>query len=318
MGLQTVPGFIGQTGYEHPVELDRNWMEALAGGRSGAYRYNDFALTPSGSALQMAVAAGHAVLVGSESAQQGAYFAWSDASENIAWPSPSGSTRIDSLILRVVDTQYGSDPGQPRAEWQVVQGVAGSGVARPDSDINVGGSFYKPGAWLRWCNVTLPSTATTLTSAGVVVTHLRKYARVGRHVMCLTADKPSDPQLGDTITLIEDGQTQVWNGSAWAFKAGLDAANLTGTMSPNRLHSHIVTGQVIVPTTAGVVTSVTWTFGRTLSATPRVFAVSESTVPGTVEEVTTGAPSTTQATIYVRRTTSVNTTVMCLAMAGFD
>jgi hypothetical protein len=48
MGLQSTPGYIGQTGFQTPVELDRNFVEALAGGKSGAFRYGDFAFTPSG------------------------------------------------------------------------------------------------------------------------------------------------------------------------------------------------------------------------------------------------------------------------------
>lgn len=220
MGLQTVPAYIGQTGYLHPVELDRNWIEAVAGRRTGAMRYGDFATTLVGSnSFQMAVSSGGAVILGEEAGQtqQGAYFVWSNASENLLFAGPSGSPRIDSLVLRVVDTQYGSDPGSPRAEWEIVQGTpAGSPVAKPDSDFAAGGGHYKPGAWWRIKNVRINPGDTDL--IGGQVTDLMTWVRTGGRVLCRSkASFPTDNQPGDKAYDLSTGIEWTWGISgAWS------------------------------------------------------------------------------------------------------
>ncbi len=176
MGLQLVPGFIGQSGYNHPVELFRNYVKgATAKGKGYMGSSNDFSLTPSGANMSMSIAEGFASILGQENNQQGSYFVWSNASESIAWPAAAGQARIDSLLLRVIDTQYGTDPSPNGAYWEVVEGVpAGSPAARLDSDFLPGGGFHRPGAWWRVANVLVPSGITNLGAA--TVTDLRSYA----------------------------------------------------------------------------------------------------------------------------------------------
>lgn len=149
MAVQAVPGFIGQAGFQHPVELMRNINRGIWN-RSGVLKVGDFALTPGGSSLQVVVAAGRAHIVGVENATQGGYFVWSEASETKVLGAAVGNPRIDTILLRVEDGQYGTISGQPEAYVDVVQGVAAaSPTARPDSDFNSGGAFYVPGAWFR-------------------------------------------------------------------------------------------------------------------------------------------------------------------------
>lgn len=221
MGLQVVPGFIGQVGYAHPAEMMRNQMAAHAGRRTGAFRYNDFAATPSAVAMQMAIGAGDGFLQGTEQNTQGGYYAWSNASENIAWPAAAGSPRVDSLILRVIDTQYGSDAATPQALWQVVSGTpAGSPVKVPDVSFASGGPFYRPGAWWRVLDVQVPAGATNL--AAGTLTHYRKYARIGRHTMALSTDYPTDAQIGDSVTSLgptDTGQKFHYDGTSWVLES---------------------------------------------------------------------------------------------------
>src|SRR5688500_3969327 len=161
MGLQAAPAYIGQAGFQHPVELDRNLIEAIFG-RTGVVRVGHFVVSVGVGTRAIAVSPGQAVLVGTENAQQGAYFVWSDATETFLLGAAVGNPRIDSLILRVIDPQYGSITGQPRAELEVVQGVsAASPVQRPDSDFNPGGTYYRPGAWHRLSNIRVNTTDTT-------------------------------------------------------------------------------------------------------------------------------------------------------------
>lgn len=175
MGLQTAPGFIGAAGYAHPVELMRNLTEALTDSGTGLLKDTaGFAMTPSGSAMQLTIAPGFAVLLGLESNSQGSYFVWSDASEVLAWPAHGGTNRMDTLLLRVIDTQYGSDADTPQAEWEIVQGT--SATALPDSSFLAGGDHYRPGAWWRVADVLVQTT--DLVMSATDITDYRKLASV--------------------------------------------------------------------------------------------------------------------------------------------
>jgi len=176
MVLQVVPGYIGQSGYNHPVELFRNQLKAVtAGGKGYMKSTSDFQLTPSGAALTMGIAEGWAAIAGSESSSQGSYFVWSTGGDVVAWPGASGQPRIDSLLLRVIDKQYGTDASANGALWEVCQGTpAGSPTAIPDVEFEAGGDFYRPGAWWRVANVTISPGNTVMTAT--TIADLRAYA----------------------------------------------------------------------------------------------------------------------------------------------
>lgn len=232
MTLQAVAGFLGQVGLQHPAKLYRNMNAGLAGRRTGAFRYGDFALTPSGSGMSLTIGAGDAVLMGTETAtDQGGYYVYNNANEVLAWPASTSLPRVDSLILRVIDTDYGSDPATSKATWEVVSGTpAASPTAVADSAFAPAGSYYHPGAWWRVADFTVPASSTNLAAA--TLSHKQKYARIGGHTICLNSDKPSDARLGDTATLIDvtgSGQWVYYTGSAWTDVTSLtDLALYTG------------------------------------------------------------------------------------------
>ena len=218
MTLQAVAGFLGQAGIQHPAMLYRNFVSAMGGRRSGAIRYDDFVITPSASAMSITVGRGDAVLMGTEGVStQGAYYVWNNATETIAMPAAAANPRYDSLILRVIDTDYGSDPAGSKATWEVVSGTpAGSPTPVADSAFAAAGAFYHPGAWLRVADILVPASVTNLSTATVV--NKRKYARVGRHTMVLAADYPADAVQGDTVTQLDGTDAGLlfhYNGSAW-------------------------------------------------------------------------------------------------------
>jgi hypothetical protein len=216
MGLQTAPAYIGQAGYSHPVELDRNVMRTIAGARTGLVRFGDFAVTPTGVSGQVSVARGAAFLLGVENAAQGAYHAWSDAAETQSFAAASGNPRIDSLILRILDNQYGTISGSPRATWEVVQGVAsGSPSARPDSDFNTGGSQYKPGAWFRVADVRRNLGDTTI-PGGQITSNLR-YSRytIGDMLIQNGSSFPTDAVFRDEVVRADTGLRYWYDGSVW-------------------------------------------------------------------------------------------------------
>jgi hypothetical protein len=196
MGLQVAPGYISQTGYNHPAELFRNITKAIWG-RSGLSRPGSFVIAPTGVAQQVSISAGQAVLLGTENASQGAYVAWSDASENKNFAAPSGSPRIDTLLLRVEDPQYGTIPGTPGAYWDIVQGVpAGSPAIRADSEFNSGGGFYIPGAWFRAADVRI-NPGDTVIPGGQITPNLRYVRGANKLHLAKLADTISDGSYGD-------------------------------------------------------------------------------------------------------------------------
>lgn len=216
MGLQAVPAYIAATGFQHPAVLDRNILEGIFGERTGALRAGQFTLTPGVGTRAVQVSPGRYHIVGTENAQQGGYFAWNDVGDTFLLGAAVTNPRIDTLLLRIHDDQYGSIPGSPGAYWEVVQGVAaGSPTARPDSDFNVGGSFYVPGAWARISDVRV-NVGDSGPIPGGQITNAERYARhngwtIGRSF----PNWPSDPVLNDHLYEFDTGFHRWYNGSTW-------------------------------------------------------------------------------------------------------
>lgn len=213
MVTKVEPAYIGQALFEHPVELDRNLLEGLFQ-RTGAIRLGDYALSVGAGTRAIAVAPGRYHILGVENAQQGGYFAWSDAIETFLLSSVATS-RIDSFILRVHDDQYGTIPGVPTAFVEVVQGiVSGSPVARADSYFNVGGAAYVPGAWARLGDVRVNAADTGSIPVGQITTANRYIRMPGGMTICGSTSRPTDPLLGDKI-FETDTKLEYWWDGVW-------------------------------------------------------------------------------------------------------
>ncbi len=220
MGLKVEPAYIGQTGYLHPVELDRNLLEGLFQ-RSGGVRYGDFAISQGVGTRAIAIAPGRFFVLGQENAQQGGYFVWSDAIETFLLAAAVGNPRIDTILIRVIDDQYGSISGAPRAEFAVVQGVAsGAPVARANSDFLVGGSFYIPGGWARLGDVRVNVADTGSIPTGQITTQNRYVRPPNSNIPCLSTDRPSDAVMGDSIYEIDTKLRWTHDGTQWVVQPG--------------------------------------------------------------------------------------------------
>lgn len=214
MGLQSAPAYIGDPGFDHPVELDRNMLEGIFG-RTGRLRPGDFTVGKVVGALQATVSSGRAFLLGLESATQGGYFVWSDVGQTMAWPSPSGSPRIDTLLLRVRDNQYGTIGGALGADWDIVSGTPGSSpVAVVDAEFNVGGDFYEPGAWWRVADIRINPGDTEI-NAGLITSYNNYVRNALARTPCLSSALPTDAVAGDRAYATDTGVEWVWNGSKW-------------------------------------------------------------------------------------------------------
>jgi hypothetical protein len=229
MSLQTIPLWIplqadGITQVQHPGELLRSLAKSMVpashgvvrpGTAVGAGNLGDFAATVVPGVMQLTVAAGAAFIIGRENTLQssGNYYAFSEAPETISWPAnSSGSTRMDSLILRIADPQYGSIGGNPLgAWWDAVAGSSGS--ARADSDFNLGGPKYIPGGWIRLYDISVPNAATQLTQANV--SFQAGYAGSLGYKPMFSTNTFGSGYIGQTGVETDTGKLVVWNGSAW-------------------------------------------------------------------------------------------------------
>jgi len=215
MGVQAAPGYIADPTFNHPAELDRNILEGIFP-RSGAVDPGHFELSVGVGTRAISVFAGKFIIEGTENATQGSYHVWSDAAETTLLAAAVGNPRIDSCILRVADNQYGTIGGSPQAYIDWVQGVAaGSPTARPDSDFNVGGPFYIPGAWWRLGDVRVNVADTGSIPAGQITNNYSYCRPPGSLLLVPSTKKPVVPTLGDQVFETDTNIRRSWTGSAW-------------------------------------------------------------------------------------------------------
>lgn len=237
MGIQAAGGYFalnsdGVTPFQHPVELDRNLARAMFR-QSGCLRGGDWTVAPTGTNQQVSISTGSGFVNGQESAQQGGYVGWSDASENKTFGAPSGSPRIDTLLLRAYDPQYGTLPsGTCRMQWDIVAGTpAATPAPQPDSAFISTGGQWVPGAWMKWAEVRINPGDTVIPSgqiylpgsvvSGIGTTWSQRFARgSGATILCTAASRPASPQVGDMIYETDTQRFYVWNGAAWFWPWG--------------------------------------------------------------------------------------------------
>lgn len=204
-----------------PEITDRNVLRAMFS-RSGAARFGDFAVAPTGTTRQFSVAGGRAHILGQESSAQGGYVAWSDGSENLVVGAPSGTPRVDTLLLRIYDEQYGTITGTSRAQWDIVAGTPNaSPVALADSSFLAAGANYIPGAWWRVADIRSNPGDTTIPPGQIYSTNTFVRVPGGRTLCNSTASttgfggRPTDGVKGDSLYEIDTGYTYTHNGSKW-------------------------------------------------------------------------------------------------------
>lgn len=252
MGLQTKPAYIGTAGFQNPVENDRNLIEHHFG-RSGVLRYGNFDLAAVAGVMQAQVQPGSAVVLGSASTQ-GAYWGYSDAVENLVWPAANGSNpRWDTLIMRIIDTQYGASGAGDLLRWEILSGTA---AASPTvlTDTNINTSFPQPGAWMRMWDVRVPAAVTNLTTA----TFTRRFGYTNTTGIILynsaVESRPSGLFRGETCMDVSNGWRYWWNGSVWVPQAGTRLFSFLrgpGLIANNKIATAI-TGEQTMYTTASI------------------------------------------------------------------
>jgi hypothetical protein len=124
-----------------------------SGIRSGKLRGMSVAPAPPDAGFAVTVNEGSAIIPTDDGL--GAYFVTQYAPETIPWIPAGGQPRVDSLVLAVADSDYGTIPASLGPVWRVVEGVAAaSPVALSDADLAA--ALGTPGGHLRWIDVEIP------------------------------------------------------------------------------------------------------------------------------------------------------------------
>ena len=225
MTVRSTPIFI--QGNSHPGEETRLMMAGILGASTGSFsggvaaadpahgivNTTDLAVTQNGTPnMSVNVAAGGAFIRGTQSANQGVYHLWNDATLNvtIAASDPTNARR-DLVIAQVRDAYYsGSDRD---ARITVVTGTAAASPVDPSL------SAY-PNA-LVLARVTVAAASTTVVTANI--TNLRTLADISGRLPVFTSaaaaatamPSPADGQGYYLNTGTATEGVQFWNGSAY-------------------------------------------------------------------------------------------------------
>lgn len=197
----------------HPADTDRLTLEGLlnpspapvsgAGYGVGPVT-GDLLVTQNGTPnMSVNVAAGHVWIDGTESATQGAYHCYNDATKNlvIAASDPT-NPRKDLVVAKVQDAAYS---GAVNA-WTlaVVTGTPAASPAEPAVPANA--------VVLAMINVA--ALATTITNANITDRRRRACGLSGIAV-CTSTTRPAAPYVGQLVYETDTASLKTWNGSAW-------------------------------------------------------------------------------------------------------
>jgi hypothetical protein len=278
MPVRSTPIFI--QGNSHPAEETRLMLAGMlksatgsfAGGVAasdpahGVVRSTDLAVTQNGTPnMSVNVAAGGCFIRGTQSANQGAYHLFNDATLNIIIPSADlTNPRRDLVIAQVRDLNYSGAEKDAR-----IIVVTGTPAASP-SDPSL--ASY-PNA-LVLARVAVAANASSIVTANI--TDLRTIANVAGSVPTFTTaalattaiPSPVDGQAYYLNTNTETEGPQWWNGSAWRLpwnmpwgevgyasittnttqsttRGNTGLSVTTATIPANRVLKHTVTGMVL-------------------------------------------------------------------------
>lgn len=161
--------------------------------------------SPTGMSVQVATGAG--LLPGSVSPTQGSYLAVNDAAIAVTL-SASHSTldRIDVVVMRVRDDDYGDAIGTVGGAIEVVTGTPGSPPTAPGIPANS----------VRLATIAVTHGSSSVLNGNITDGRYWQVATGGVHP-CASTDRPAGPYLGMKIYEINTGFELTWNGSGWKY-----------------------------------------------------------------------------------------------------
>ena len=139
MALRTPPSWL-QNG-SHPAENDRLTTTGILWKSQGVADYGSMKVSQSGTpAMTVSVAAGHALIAGTQTSNQGFYIAYNDAAITVAIAVASPTLpRIDRIVVTVQDSFYGGTANN-QVLFQALTGTPNASPvapAVPDNSISL-------------------------------------------------------------------------------------------------------------------------------------------------------------------------------------
>jgi hypothetical protein len=172
----------------HSAEEDRLGISTAYGKTSGVAGSADLAVTANGTPnMSVNVAAGRAVIVGTESSLQGAYHVVNDAAKNLTISAANATNpRRDLIVAKVQDSAYSGATNS----WSLVV-VTGTAAASPVDPAT-------PANSITLARVAVAANATSITAGNI--TDLRpRAAGLGGIRVATSTTRPASPTEGDFI-----------------------------------------------------------------------------------------------------------------------
>jgi hypothetical protein len=184
MALRTPPSWL-QNG-SHPAENDRLTTTGILWKSQGVADYGSMVVAQSATpGMSVQVAAGHALIAGTQTATQGFYIAYNDGATTIAIATANPTNpRIDRIVVAVQDAFYGGTANN-QVLFQAVTGTPASSPVAPAAPSNSITLAY----------VAVAAGATSIVNANI--TDLRTRAELSETIISATATA--------TNTLLLDG-----------------------------------------------------------------------------------------------------------------
>lgn len=164
MALRNPPSWL-QNG-EHPAENDRLTTTNAIWYSGGVVDYGDMLVSQQGTpTMGVSVAAGRALITGTQTATQSLYIAYNDAATNVAVASADPTNaRIDLIVATVQDSYYGGTLNN-QVIFEAVTGTPSGSPVPPSA----------PNNSLILARVAVAANATSITSGNI--TDYRVYAK---------------------------------------------------------------------------------------------------------------------------------------------
>lgn len=308
MAALNPPGWLQNAGATHTAEQMRSYISGVLSGASSSSMIPRTGVNPSlGNKLQVTqtgspsmgviVKSGLAWIAGSEGSNQGMYGVINDADITLTISAAHPTLpRIDLIAAKVEDSQYSGANDQ--CSFVVVTGTPAGSPSAPTA----------PNNSARLATVAVAAAASSISTANI--TDVRTYLAGQGGIITVLGSTERDAIAGTY-----DGMT-IWNRTTKSLEVF--------TSSAWRPYGRSYSGQVsITPSTTVVNTfysddyfrgtqAITFPSGYFTSA-PHVTATAESSVPGTVINVTVLNITTTGCDILLARFTSVATTIHWIA-----
>jgi hypothetical protein len=135
MALRTPPSWL-QNG-SHPAENDRLTTTGILWKSQGVADYGAMKVSQSGTpAMSVSLAAGHALIAGTQTSNQGFYIAYNDAATTVAIATASPTLpRIDRIVVTVQDSFYGGTANN-QVLFQALTGTPNASPVAPATPAN--------------------------------------------------------------------------------------------------------------------------------------------------------------------------------------